>query len=409
MSLVLQALTRRYRRSTAGSREAARDFLLDYEMFLREAGLSDGDARELAEHDLRVAARESGGLLGLDADKRSGLIQRIRLKRSGGAAWLFGKVGEIPPDDARSQLAAFFRDASLLEIPNEPRWGDWCCELSRLSTEGGSIQPFRRDDLEGNRLLLNALTGVLRWRGESLIRFVSSRICGDSKTLENLEGRLLCALRSLRGVEVSLDQLGILRKPRTLTFHGSLILKLGNRSVDFAPLPGPSRISEINLIHADEVNTQATLCLTVENEEVFLELAKLNAGWLLIHTSFPGAAVVRLFERLPADLKCLHFGDSDPSGFDILRDLRERTGRRFRPVCMNFRQDPRAIPLTGDEQAMIERLLASPVLGDVHSVLLEILQAGCKGAFEQESIQLSEMLARIAETELDSSEPDRFD
>jgi hypothetical protein len=126
----------------------------------------------------------------------------------------------------------------------------------------------------------------------------------------------------------------------------------------------------------------------VENESVFLELAKRRTGLLLVQTSFPGAATRLLFERFPADLECRHFGDSDPAGFDVLRDLREKTGRAFRPVAMRFRPMAGAPPLTEDERKVIARLLGSDTVADVHGELRAMLEAGTKGDFEQESVGL---------------------
>jgi hypothetical protein len=37
---------------------------------------------------------------------------------------------------------------------------------------------------------------------------------------------------------------------------------------------------------------------------------------------------------LPAALECHHFGDSDEAGFEILRDLRDRSGRDLQPLHM---------------------------------------------------------------------------
>ena len=371
---------------------------MDYESFLREAGMDDGDAREIAEHDLRLAARDSEGLLMLDSDKRSGLLLRVRLRLDGGAAWLFKRLGEVPPNDERARLADFFMQASHIEVVGAPGWSDWCGALARQADEGGSIQPFRRDDPDGNLTLLEAVIGVLRWRGESLIRFASSKICGNSKTLELLESRLLSALQAIRrDPSISLEDFGILRKPRELAFHGPLSLEFRVGGVDFSTLPGPASLSETNLIEALRVATRAAVCVTVENEEVFVEIAKRNPGWLVVHTSFPGSAVRRFFRMLEGEVRCLHFGDSDPAGFDILRALREKTGRNFEPVCMEFRDDSSAPPLTADERKTLDRLLAMPVMEDVHPLLRQILSAGSKGAFEQENVPVEELLERVSE------------
>ena len=397
MPPVLLSLANCYRRSAAASPGARRDFTIDYETFLRDAALADGDDRELAESDLIVAERDSLGLLAVDRDKRSGQPLRIRLKSDGGAAWLFQRIGQPAPGDQRSDLAAFFREAAMMDFPGFPAWKAWCEGLCQRASDGGAIQPFRRDDPAGNRELLDILAGVLRWKGESLIRFASAVICGNSKALENTEGKLLIALREILGNEnASLDDLGILKKPRTLHFHGSLLLELEKGTIDFSALPGPCAISETNLLAARSVTTSAALCLTVENEEVFIELAKHNPNWLMILSSFPGAATRRLFRLLPPGLPCFHFGDSDPAGFEILRDLREKTGRDFQPVLMHHRPDPSAPPLTKSEQSTLDRLLAHPLMADVLPALEAMREMNSKGRFEQETVPIPDVIAFLA-------------
>ena len=396
---VLLGLADLYRRSAAGSHGGARDFICDYEQLLRHAGCHDGDDREKAEDDLKRAEFESNRVLSLDRAARSQLFLRVRLSKAGGESWLFERIGESAPRERRENLAEFFN--SMVDQPVPEHWQDdwrkWCGMLEEAARIHGVVQPFKRDDPEGNQVFLGALLGVIRWQGDSLIRFASSVICGNSKTLENLESRLIAALRSIRNDNaVTLEDFGILRKPRTLTFHGPLVLKLGGGNVDFSPLPGPCRISELDLIAANEIQTSAPLCLTVENEEVFLELAKQNPGWLLVHTSFPGSAVRRLFQRLPPDLPCWHFGDSDPAGFDILRDLREKTGRVFHPVCMEFRPDSRAPDLTAEERKTIQRLLSFHIMEDVMETLGHMLEAGSKGIFEQESLPVTQVFEVVA-------------
>lgn len=405
---VLHVLADLYRKSAAGYHGGTRDFTYGYEQLLRYAECHDGDERERAEADLKRAELTSGGLLTLDRAPRSGILLRVRLAKAGGETWLFESTGQHSPSKRREEQVGFFNEMADQLVPEHWRgdWRAWCLALNENAVSNRSIQPFKRDDPEGNRDFLKVLLGVIHWQGESLIRFASSVICGDSKKLENLENRLVAALQAIRGNSgISLDDLGILRKPLTLTFHGPLVLKIAGSTVDFTSLPGPARISEVNLIKADEVFIKAPLCLTIENEEVFLEIAKQNHGWLLVHTSFPGSAVRRLFNKLSPSLECYHFGDSDPSGFDILRDLREKTGRNFIPVCMEFRPSAGAIKLTEDERKIIHRLCASTTIDDCHTALTDMLKDGSKGQFEQESVPLTQVFQKIQCARLGTVDP----
>lgn len=80
-----------------------------------------------------------------------------------------------------------------------------------------------------------------------------------------------------------------------------------------------------------------------------------------------------------------HWGDTDPWGYDILRVLREKTGRIIQPWRMSYR--PRAgIPFSKRESAILSRLIADPLVADVRSELMAMRAAGSKGDFEQESL-----------------------
>ncbi len=195
---------------------------------------------------------------------------------------------------------------------------------------------------------------LLAWRGESLIRFASCVLCGNSKRLEELagtdkEGELRGKLRGKLGRLLeditngkfrTLDDLGIIPNPRFVLMSGPLQLRLGGEWLDLGRLRGAFRLALEDIERAEEIATPAHRCLTVENETSFHELAKLQSGELLIQTSYPGSGTLRLLSRLPAGLEFWHFGDSDEAGFDILRVLREKSGREFRPLHMEVGRTP---------------------------------------------------------------------
>ncbi|MCB1130473.1 MAG: hypothetical protein KDN05_05040 [Verrucomicrobiae bacterium] len=394
MDGILHELAKLYQGSAAGRKGALRDFTIDYETFLRRAGRADGDEREMAERELAAAASRSEGMLAIDRQPRTGMPTLLRLSRTGGEEWLFREIGTPPPSECRRELAAFFSEQQSADVPEQWRspWAGWLAEMSDKALSGESIQPFNRGDDEANHALMHALAGVLNWRRPSLIRYASTAICGDSKQLQQLESRLRVALHNITGND-SLEAFGIYRKPRSITFHGPLELKLNGGTIDFAPFPAAVTLSELNLIPSAQLRTSARLCLTVENEDTFHELAATNPGVLLILTSYPGSGVLRLIRMLPDELPFHHFGDSDPAGSDILRDLREKTGRTITPLLIEGAPSSRhAQQALGDQDIrIIERLLAMPEQADLHPRLSAILNAGSKGSFEQEAVPIDEV------------------
>lgn len=385
---ILRELAHRYERTQAGrTGRGERDLLLDYEGFLREAGCADGAERHLAERELAGTARE--GVLILVPHRRDPkLIQQIRFSRKREEA-LFKRIGEPSPTERRRALAQQFHAAARWAVPQQWQagWVKFCAHFEAAAQIGESVAPFDRDSPDINNELLTLTPKLLAWQGESLLRFTSCVLCGNSKRLEALSSKLGQILEKITdGGVCSLEDLEILSNPRFVLLHGPIKLLLNGQWLDLGALAGPFRLSETDIRHAQEIQTAARRCLTVENETTFHELAKLRSGELLIQTSFPGSATMALLQRLPDTIEYWHFGDTDVEGYEILRDLRERTGRPFRSLHMRYRALPAGPLLNAEMRRKIERLLASPTMFDERRELELILAAGNKGSFEQESL-----------------------
>jgi len=266
------------------------------------------------------------------------------------------------------------------------RWQHWIRSLAEGARCGNSVQPLERDDLALSNELLTVLPRLLAWQEKSLLRFASCVVCGDSKRLEQLQNRIESALRQLsEGTITTLEDLGITDKPRAVRLCGPLKLVLPEGTLDLGLLRGAVAISEDDLRRALRIECIAARVLTIENDTTFTELVKHAGDTLLIQTSYPGRAVLALFERLP-DTECWHFGDSDPAGFDILRDLRARTGRAIRPLHMRYRPCVDTEPLSTMQRQLVTRLLSDPTMQDCDDQLRLLSEATTVGLFEQEML-----------------------
>lgn len=387
-SSVLSALTLAYEASQAGrTGQGERDFQIDYRDLLRRAGAGEGEALELA--GIQLAQAEAAGLLTLERHRRDpALILKVRLPLAKAEAW-YEHLDLPSPFRRREELARQFATAAAAAVPEAWRasWMTWCEGMSAAALAGRAIAPLARDDAAGNAELLELALRLLGWEGESLLRFASCVLCGNSKRLEALSPKLGQMLDQVTGGKLkSLESLGIIENPRSVLCHGPLRLKTQGGWVDLGQLAGPVRLSRDDLLLAEALATAAPRCVTIENETSFYELAKGRSGDLLVCTSYPGSATVSLLGRLPAPLEFWHFGDSDPDGFDILRDLRERTRLPFRGLHMRYRPEPRGPALTRDERRKLRRLLECSLMDPERSELEAMLAADHKGAFEQESL-----------------------
>ena len=355
-SRILQVLAGQFASRKAGRTGAATNRpTFQLTKLLEAASCAEGEARELAEEDLKEAER-LGVLERVPFHPRDpGRIEKIRVPVEQETA-LFTIAGLPSPTQERAALAAQFVAAAEATVPDcwNTAWLGWCERMRLAALAGRPVEPFDRHPTDDNTKLLMLLPQLLAWRGESLVRFASCVLCGDSKALESLSqvepdgplrgkmrGKLGRLLEDITAGEIrTLDDIGILPNPRFALVHGPLKLNFAGAWLDLGQLQGAFRLAEADIVRASGVETDAKRCLTVENEATFHELAKLQSGELLIQTSYRGYGTLKLLERLPHAMEFWHFGDSDQAGFDILRDLRERSGRDFQALHM----EPGRIP-----------------------------------------------------------------
>ncbi|HTG45605.1 MAG TPA: hypothetical protein VK633_13865, partial [Verrucomicrobiae bacterium] len=221
-SPVLRTLARIYTQSRAGrTGQGAQDKVVDFKQLLRAAEAEQGEERARAERDLKSA--EAKSLVELHRHPKDPTIiykVRLRLKNEGE---FFAALGLESPEADRGRLSASFREAARMPVASawQERWADYFGRLEAAALVGGSIIPFSRTDLAGNSELRRVTAEVLAWEGESLIRFVSCVVCGDSKQLEAFRGKIETILSDMSaGTLRSLQELGILETPRSCLMHG---------------------------------------------------------------------------------------------------------------------------------------------------------------------------------------------
>jgi hypothetical protein len=393
MSRVLEILAGQYRASSAGrTNSAKRDLLFPFNELLKTAGCLHGPARHEALEEIEEL--EKSGVLVLERHRRDrSEILRVRLPLRNAPA-LFARLGDSSPAAERAGLAEIFLQARQATVTArfQAGWEDFCSSMAEAAVDGASLKPFDRSKPEQAARILQALPALFGWEDESLLRFASALLFKDSKFLEAVRPRVeSCLTLITSGSASTLADLGIIENERTFLLHGPLSLRFEPGELRIDLLENPVRIGAKD-IRRSKIETSATRCLTVENAAMLHELAKLGSGALLASSGseggFANSAVIAFLQSLPIGIELWHFGDSDPKGFDILRDLRERSGREIRSLHMAFRPSEHPEnPLDASDQKTIERLLVSEFSTPAEKAELEKLRAaGDKGDFEQESL-----------------------
>lgn len=391
-SIVLGTLAAHYRQRRAGrTGQASRKVSLDYEDLLSEASSADGEARIIAERELEEARND--GILEIESHPRSGLKLKIRLLDEAG---LFARIQEVAPSDERAQLAADFQEAATDDVPAEYEegWIRFCSRMAEAAEAGTSIHPWQRSD--NARYLLSLLPSILRWQDDTPIRFASAHLCGDSKRLEQLQSKLEDALEEISGGKIAcLADVGIIGNERSILIHGPLELVFAEDALDLGLLHAPARIDHRD-IKRGKLQTSASRCVTIENGAMLHQLSKGNAGILYASSGSEGgfahSAIVSFLNALPESVSISHFGDSDPKGFEILSDLRKRVAREIASAGMTYRPQAESPKLEARDKKTIDALLQRGRLTkEEKASLQQMLEAGRKGRFEQESMTSAEL------------------
>lgn len=392
MSRVIDCIVARYRDSVAGrTGSASRDLLFVFKDLLKEAQCEYGPDRHEAIAELEKW--DSRGILILRRHPRDhSAILKVRLPLKNAAA-LFAHLGILSPEQNRELLAGIFREAQSSGVPSQFQkgWETFCQDMAQAAKSGASMQPFDRSKPQQTKAIMRALPSILAWEGESLMRFSSALLFKDSKFLEAVRPRIEACLDRITNGSATLADLGIIGNERTFLLHGPLNLHFETGTLHLGLLKAAVRLGAEDMRRA-QIETSAARCLTVENAAMLHELAKLSSGTLLASSGseggFANSAVIAFLRALPPAMELWHFGDSDPKGFDILRDLRERSGREIRALHMEFRPaSEAAVPLEAEDKKTLARLLASDFLTVEEKVHLKKMQhADHKGGFEQESL-----------------------
>jgi hypothetical protein len=386
---LLTALADAYERSGAGKTGvASRSVGIVYRDLLAAAQCREDSALTVAEHEIKSLAAD-GLLVPKFARRDESVITKIELDLTNEAR-LYEALGRPSPTQRRTQLAALFRGASSLGIPEQyrPGWMKMCESMAFAAESGAPVAPFSRNDGLVTSELLRASARLLGWNTESLLRFASCQVFGNSKRLEEMRGPIetVIACATEDGINC-LSQLGILDNPRRCHFSGPAILHFAEGAVDLTLLRAPLMISMVDLARCVRVETSAARFCTVENPTSFHELAKLGGDTLLACTDgYAGSALLAFITRLPTIPK-YHFGDSDPAGFDILADLRARSGLEIESLHMAFRAGASAEPLTPKDLTIADRVLNSAHVTDSEKKQVQqMVEAEDKGVFEQEML-----------------------
>ena len=141
------------------------------------------------------------------------------------------------------------------------------------------------------------------------------------------------------------------------------------------------------------VTVETKALLTIENLTTFNDYEPSREELVVYTSGYANSLVVRFLQIVLRDCwlqYTRHFGDSDAYGFDILRNLSDRVGKRFASYRMDvetFLQNVnQAIPMTPSNVKLFPKLMADPFFTEDEKLMFSLLMERGK-TLEQEGIQ----------------------
>ena len=285
------------------------------------------------------------------------------------------------------------RNDEILSLLNQymnctPLLHDFCQEqVDRINS---NRKPQYSDDLVKLEQILKVLAEVENVEEEVFIRNFSIRVLGDSKAFDKIKTSvvsILCKYGEYADKDHVLENLNIVNNPGYVYAKGNGRITVSGQVIDFGSLDGDLGLSSALLDNIESVQVYASKVITIENLTTFNSYADKDAFAIYLggyHNSIRRKLIRKIHEQNP-DLAYFHYGDIAAGGFNILLDLRAKTGISFVPYNMDVatleKYKDFTKKLTENDKSRLKNLLG----GEFDLVVRYMLEHDCK--LEQEAIE----------------------
>ena len=285
------------------------------------------------------------------------------------------------------------RNDEILSLLNQymnctPLLHDFCQEqVDRINS---NRKPQYSGDLVKLERILKVLAEVENVEEEVFIRNFSIRVLGDSKAFDKIKTSVVSILSTYgeyADKDHVLENLNIVNNPGYVYAKGNGRITVSGQVIDFGSLDGDLGLSSALLDNIESVQVYASKVITIENLTTFNSYADKDAFAIYLggyHNSIRRKLIRKIHEQNP-DLAYFHYGDIDAGGFNILLDLRAKTGISFVPYNMDVatleKYKDFTKKLTENDKSRLKNLLG----GEFDLVVRYMLEHDCK--LEQEAIE----------------------
>ena len=275
--------------------------------------------------------------------RKGHIIARVQL-RTENLETAYAFVRRVPKQD----LAAIHRQLLKECLAKEPTpvCRAFAAHVLERLAEHKSVKEFvQLEDIASTRRLLAVIEAIEKNEEPLYLREFSIRHFQDSKAFEKMEGRIAHIFRRFQpgceeaAVEEILAEYGIYHTPDYVYLKGNATLLVGAEKIDLSVLKQGLGISGEDIGRIRFAGTAAVKqVITIENLTTFFRWQEEDSLLVYLggyHNSVRRALRMELHAACP-QAAYHHFGDIDAGGFEIYRDLREKTGIPFRMYRMDL-------------------------------------------------------------------------
>lgn len=227
---------------------------------------------------------------------------------------------------------------------------DKICEEQINRIQEGKKSKYKEGEI---REILDCLDYILHNDVEILERELSIAVFGDSKKFKGKYRNKICKILKESGCyedylkdiddekeifNTVLEENNIVSNPSYVYFKGEATIYFLDRSIMKLEPTKQLAFSSVTLEKVERIIVENKIIMTVENLTSYNRMSQNNVFYIFLsgyHNSSKQRLLVKLYENNPN--KCWkHFGDIDPDGFYIVKNMIENTGIPFQTQYMNI-------------------------------------------------------------------------
>ena len=202
--------------------------------------------------------------------------------------------------------------------------------------------------------ILELLKFILKHDGDIMERELSVAVLGDTKLFKKSYQSRICSIIEAYGVldldisvldkkekeTVILEEYCVFSNPSYIFFKGDVDIHYMDGSFIHVTPDKPIAVLSETIAHIKTIKVKSERIVTVENLTSYNRMKDSHSTFIYL-SGYHNSAKQKFLKKIAeynSDVSWFHFGDIDPDGYYILKNLVEKTGIAFKPLYMDVQQ-----------------------------------------------------------------------